>query len=69
MSRPGLWAAGLTRKFQAELSTGPVGEGGLGRITGTHQSTADKGWGTKGISLVSRRKRSQGRLTCPRSPD
>eukprot|EP00961_Rhodomonas_salina_P009632 130427-Rhodomonas_salina.3 len=47
-----------------ELSTGPAGEGGLDRISGTHQSTDDKGWGTTHIGLVSRWQRSQGRLTC-----
>eukprot|EP00961_Rhodomonas_salina_P246863 3335127-Rhodomonas_salina.1 len=42
MSGPGLQVAGL--RSQAELSTGPTGGRGIGWMTGTSQSTDDKGW-------------------------
>eukprot|EP00966_Prymnesium_polylepis_P289650 6690480-Prymnesium_polylepis.1 len=51
----------------AELSTGPVEEGGLDGMTGTLPSTADKGWGAAHFGLVSRRQRSQGQRSCSRS--
>eukprot|EP00961_Rhodomonas_salina_P049743 668507-Rhodomonas_salina.1 len=46
----GLLAAGLMFSW-VELSTGPAGEGGLDWITGTLQSTDDKGWGATHIGL------------------
>eukprot|EP00961_Rhodomonas_salina_P281429 3802572-Rhodomonas_salina.1 len=51
----------------AELSTGPVEEGGLAGMTGTLPSTADKGWDATHFGLVSRRQRSQGQRSCSRS--
>eukprot|EP00961_Rhodomonas_salina_P189855 2561400-Rhodomonas_salina.1 len=68
VSRPDLQVTGLMSSW-AELSTGLAEEGGLDGMTGTLQSTADKGWGATHFGLVSRRQRSQGQHSCSRSHD